>query len=244
MSPAARSGLAVALVTTAACSPIDDEVFAREGLLRHGAEPILLFEGSGTVDITVELRAPVTERVSARYRFVEVEAQTTCRSPDFVAPDGRLAFEAGSDQAVVSLLLGDDELPELDEALSLVIDDFQGGGLSGSDALPLVIVDDDRTGIVDARAELGLMPGSTDDQSSLLQAALDRAAELGRGVVEVEPGDYEVTSVTLPSGTGLAMDVTLGCGTATVSVLDADLMEVVSFADVPVIGGTEYCGGR
>jgi hypothetical protein len=190
MSPAAQLGLAVMLVTTAACSPIDDEVFGRDGLLRHDAEPITLVEGSGTVDITVRLRTPVTERVSARYRFVEVEAQTTCRSPDFVAPGGRLAFEAGSDEAVVSLLLGDDELPELDESLSLVIDDFQGGGLIGRDALRLLILDDDRTGIVEARADFELAPGSTDDQSSLLQAALERAAELGRGVVRVEPGDY------------------------------------------------------
>ncbi len=48
--------------------------------------------------------------------------------------------------------------------------------------------------------------------------------------------------ITLPEGTGLAMEVTLGCGSATVSVLDADSVEVISFADVPVIGAADFCG--
>ena len=48
--------------------------------------------------------------------------------------------------------------------------------------------------------------------------------------------------ITLPEGTGLAMEVVLGCGSATVSVLDADSVEVVSFADVPVIGAADFCG--
>jgi hypothetical protein len=48
--------------------------------------------------------------------------------------------------------------------------------------------------------------------------------------------------ITLPEGTGLAMEVTLRCGAATVSVLDANFAEVVSFSDVPVISGADFCG--
>ena len=52
----------------------------------------------------------------------------------------------------------------------------------------------------------------------------------------------EAIAITLPEGTGLVMEVLLGCGSATVSVLDADSVEVVSFYDVPVIGGADLCG--
>jgi hypothetical protein len=37
------------------------------------------------------------------------------------------------------------------------------------------------------------------------------------------------------------MEVTLGCNSATVSILDAGYAEVVTFEGVPVIGATGYC---
>jgi len=70
--------------------------------------------------------------------------------------------------------------------------------------IELVIHDDDRSAIVDARGEFALAPGMAGDQAPLLQAALDRAGELGRAVVEVAQGDYEISTVTLPAGTTLS----------------------------------------
>jgi len=51
----------------------------------------------------------------------------------------------------------------------------------------------------------------------------------------------EKLAITLPEGTGLEMEVTLGCNTATVSVLDSNYTEVVSFNNVQVMGNTGLC---
>jgi len=53
----------------------------------------------------------------------------------------------------------------------------------------------------------------------------------------------EAIAITLPDGTGLAMEISLGCGSANVTVLDASFAAVVSFANVNVIGDTGLCGG-
>ena len=51
----------------------------------------------------------------------------------------------------------------------------------------------------------------------------------------------ETLAITLPAGTGLEMEVTLGCRTATVTVLDSNFTEVVSFNNVQVMGNTGLC---
>jgi hypothetical protein len=48
-------------------------------------------------------------------------------------------------------------------------------------------------------------------------------------------------SITLPSGTGLAMEVSLGCQSASVSIFDASYTEVVAFNNVTVMGSTGLC---
>ncbi len=204
MTPPRQALLAALLgASLAACGPLKDEVFASR-VLDHTGEPLELVEGAGTVEIPLLLATAPAETVSARYHFAELEAQSTCQSPDFSSPDGRVVWPAGQRRATVSLLVRDDNLPELDEALSLVLDDFSGAGLHGSDTVRLVILDDDRTGIIDARAESGLLPGVASDQAGALGDALARAAALGRGVVWVAPGDYEVSGVTLPVGVTLS----------------------------------------
>jgi len=49
-------------------------------------------------------------------------------------------------------------------------------------------------------------------------------------------------SITLPDGTGMAMDISLGCRSANVTVLDASFAPVVAFENVNVIGDTGLCG--
>jgi len=51
----------------------------------------------------------------------------------------------------------------------------------------------------------------------------------------------ERLAITLPSGTGLEMEIILGCQTATVAVLDSNFTEVVSFNNVRVMGDTGLC---
>jgi hypothetical protein len=45
----------------------------------------------------------------------------------------------------------------------------------------------------------------------------------------------------LPSKTGLEMEIFLDCQSATVSVLDSNFTEVVTFSDVKVMGDTGLC---
>jgi hypothetical protein len=51
----------------------------------------------------------------------------------------------------------------------------------------------------------------------------------------------EAITITLPNGTGMNMEVSLGCDTASVSVIDDQSTTVVEFTDVPVIGHSSLC---
>ena len=51
----------------------------------------------------------------------------------------------------------------------------------------------------------------------------------------------DAITITLPQETGLAMEVSLGCGFATVAVIDSNSAQVVAFDMVPVIGDSGYC---
>ncbi len=51
----------------------------------------------------------------------------------------------------------------------------------------------------------------------------------------------ESIAITLPSYTGLEMEITLGCDTASVSVLDSNFTEIVSFNNIKVVGDTGLC---
>jgi len=61
--------------------------------------------------------------------------------------------------------------------------------------------------------------------------------------IEVTGGGtgQESIFITLPAGTGLEMEVTLGCQTASVAVLDSNFAEVVSFSNIQVMGNTGLC---
>ena len=62
--------------------------------------------------------------------------------------------------------------------------------------------------------------------------------------IEIAGGGTGIESIflTLPTGTGLEMEIVLGCKTATVSVLDsATYSEVVTFNNINVVGETGLC---
>jgi hypothetical protein len=62
--------------------------------------------------------------------------------------------------------------------------------------------------------------------------------------IEIAGGGTGIESVyiTLPTGTGLELEIEMGCNSATVSVLDSkDFSEVVSFNNIKVLGDTGLC---
>ena len=52
----------------------------------------------------------------------------------------------------------------------------------------------------------------------------------------------EAITITLPNGTGMNMELSIGCGTAGVSIVDSQSVSVVAFSDVRVLGGSSFCG--
>ena len=66
----------------------------------------------------------------------------------------------------------------------------------------------------------------------------------GTGIIVLTTGGgtgQESIAITLPSDTGLGMEINLGCQTATVSILDSNFTEVVSFDNIKVMGDTGLC---
>jgi hypothetical protein len=51
----------------------------------------------------------------------------------------------------------------------------------------------------------------------------------------------EAVVITLPDGTGMSMEVSMGCGSANVTVVDSNFAPVVQFTDVAVIGDAGFC---
>ena len=83
----------------------------------------------------------------------------------------------------------------------------------------------------------------------------DSVAGSGNGTNSSPPGSFNVLVagagtgadaivITLPDGTDMQMEVSLGCNSANVSILDASFAEVVSFSNVPVFGASSFCSGR
>ena len=55
----------------------------------------------------------------------------------------------------------------------------------------------------------------------------------------------EAITITLPNGTGMKMEVSVGCGLAGVSVIDDQSAPVVAFINVPVIGdSSSFCSAE
>lgn len=198
-----RRGIALVFGLLLACAPVDDVVFETLTLVQSES-PLRLREGVGAVDLPLRLSSPPPGAVSANYRVHGLDAQDTCQAPDFLSAEGTVSWAAGSQDATITFWVGDDDLAELDERLAISLTDVRGAPSLDSSELLLVIEDDDRTGVVDARSEFGVAPGRDEDQSVALQAALARAAALGRGVVALHPGDYEIGSVALYPGTTLS----------------------------------------
>ena len=51
-------------------------------------------------------------------------------------------------------------------------------------------------------------------------------------------------TVTLPHGTGMSMEVDMGCGVAGVTIVDQNSAPIIAFSNVPVLGDTGHCGNN
>ena len=67
-------------------------------------------------------------------------------------------------------------------------------------------------------------------------------AGAGTGINVAGAGSgVDAITITLPQGTGMFMEVAVGCGYASVAVVDSDSTPVVTFENVRVIGDASFC---
>ncbi|MEJ2383420.1 MAG: hypothetical protein P8Y54_03385, partial [Xanthomonadales bacterium] len=82
--------------------------------------------------------------------------------------------------------------------------------------------------------------------SYTLHIAEVMAASLpGSGVLLVTGGGTgsEAIAITLPTATGISMEVAIDCSSATVAIVDEYSIPIVSFDNVQVIGANRNCSG-
>jgi hypothetical protein len=187
----------------AACGAQDDVVFQTFALELDSA-PVVVREGAGVVEIPIRMTHASSSPISATYSIVKLEAQNDCQLPDFTAASGIAAWAPGATETRVEVYIGDDQLAETDEPFQILLDNVTGAVAPNPLGVVVAIQDDDRTGIVDARTEFGVEPGRADDQAAALQTALNRAGSMGRGVVLMAPGEYQISRVSLVPGTTLS----------------------------------------
>jgi len=180
---------------------LTDEVFTAVGLVE--SSPVVVDEGAGLVEIPLRLAQPREHAFSLAYQLVGLDAQDDCQEPDFGAADGRVEWAAGASEARVPIWIADDGLAERDERFELRFEAVNSTDLAPFSSLEVVITDNDRSALLHAR-ELGVVPDRTGDQSVALQATLDQAGALGRAVVVMDPGDYDISSVSLRPGTTIS----------------------------------------
>jgi hypothetical protein len=196
-----HASAALVAVAVSACAPLSDEVFTAIGSV--SSSPVVIDEGAGVVEIPLRLAQPREQAFSLAYHLVGIDAQDDCQEPDFGAADGRVEWTAGASEAHVPVWIADDELAERDERFELRFEPADGSSVAPLGNLEVVIADNDRSALLDAGA-LGVSPDVAGDQSVALQATLDQASKLGRAVVVMAPGDYDISSVSLSPGTTLS----------------------------------------
>lgn len=184
-----------------ACAPLTDEVFTAIGSV--SSSPVVIDEGAGLVEIPLRLAQPRKDAFSLAYRLVGIDAQDDCQEPDFGAADGRVEWAPGASDAHVPVWIADDELAERDERFVLRFEAASSAEAAPLGNLEVVIADNDRSALLDAVA-LGVLPDVAGDQSTALQTALNQAGNLGRAVVVMAPGDYDISSVNLSPGATLS----------------------------------------
>ncbi len=189
-------------MSSLACAPLEDEVFTYDVVRLVGTEASFS-ETAGEVTVRLELERPAPRAVSALVTARGVTAQAECFHPDYQLEPERVEWAAGQTEASLALRIIDDELAEMDEQFELVLTEVEGSTLQGDAAVVVRIEDDDRSELFDAAARFGLTPDASEDQSAVLQQALDAAGAAGRGVVVLAPGRYVVRSVTLTPGTSI-----------------------------------------
>ncbi len=99
-----------------------------------------VLENAGTLELSVELSGPSGQDVGVDYSLVD---GTAVLGEDYQAPNGTLPFPAGETVGVISLLILDNPLDELDESFSVLLSSPVNATLVEPTTTAVTITDDD-----------------------------------------------------------------------------------------------------
>jgi hypothetical protein len=165
----------------------------------------------GTAEIGVHLVNPSTEPVRVTVKVVSGTATGQGCPPggaaalhgsgrDFEIPNEVLTFAPGQSRQTIRVASFDDDRPEADETVDLVLALEDGSQEAPGTRHRLVITDDDRTALVEVVTDFGAAGDGVTDDTVAIQGALDAAARAGRGVVVLPPREYLASRLLLPPG--------------------------------------------
>lgn len=190
---AAGVGLAVA-----SCSNAADLVFVPLTLEFETAESL-----SGEREEQTELRVVLNRAAERAVTFeLRVEDRSasghdSCGTRDYSLVVGDARIAPGDTQASITVRHLNDDLPEIDEELTLTLANPSGATLGERSVHTHRIVDDDRTALLDVRADFGARGDGSGNDSDAISQAIERAKLSPGSVVLFPPGTYVTRTVEL-----------------------------------------------
>jgi hypothetical protein len=197
---AARSSLLGMTALVTSCGASTDVVFLPLTLQFESVE------SRSSEDVTETRLTLVLSAASQTTVTFEVVAEDgaasghdECGSRDYSLGLGSIEIAPGETTASVALRHLNDDLPEIDEDVSLRISRVRGAVVGQLSRHTHEILDDDRSALLDVRADFGARgDGSTDDTEPIAEAI--RRAGLSPGsVVFFPPGTYVTRTIELIS---------------------------------------------
>ena len=195
------SAASAVAATTSATKSISSRTASGPNIVSFVRKSLEVREGTTAV-VQVRLLRPSAADISGSIEFAprRLKAPFVQVGIDADLPNPRFVIRAGKLIASVEVLARADDVPEPDEIADLVLRINPDQKVPASPAsLEVRIIDTNRKALIDVRTVGAVGDGLVDDTKSI-QAAVNKAASSGAGVVLLPAGSYLVSSVQLYPG--------------------------------------------
>lgn len=173
---------------------LDDE---NPSLISFTVAALAVGEGEGMATVVVQQNGAYTGTVSVNY---QTSAGTATAGPDYTTTNGTLVFAGGVLTQTITIPIGNDSVPEINETFYVLLLGAINGVVVGANPLPVTIVDNDIPGVIQfAAATATVSEGGSQVQVLVTQDGAQ---------------DTATVQYTTSNGTATAeQDYTLGSGT-------------------------------
>lgn len=195
------SAASAVAATTSSTKRVSSRTASGPNVLSFVRKSLEVSEGT-SAGVQIRLQKPMAADVSGSVEFAprRLNAPFVRVGIDADVPNPRFVIRAGKLIASVEVLARTDDAPEPDEIADLVlrVDPDQQVPVSPA-SLEVRIIDTNRKTLINVRTAGAIGDGVVDDTKAI-QAAVNKAAVSGAGVVLLPAGSYLVTSVQLYPG--------------------------------------------